>query len=282
MKVKAAAVVKRGQPDELNRYLLESKAAIDEWRSAQQSRKVSVQRATPPNVVMARMAVLALERHLRAVLVGTPTGKLQLSRRDLTIAQWLFFTRNRGRRTVSTWLFHMVWRFVANKAGVMSLIQGMGIYCVFSRDLVKALTRLIDGRSCLEIGAGDGTLALLLEKSGTPTIAVDDQSWRHKVKYPQWVENIDAVSALRTYRPRVVICSWPPPGNEFERHVFACADVELYIVIGSAHRYASGNWATYEAQTLFHWGKDERLSGLVLPPELDNAVLVFERRTPSS
>ena len=54
--------------------------------------------------------------------------------------------------------------------------------------------------------------------------------------------------------------------------------VELYVVIGSRHRFAAGSWTAYEGQTAFDRTDDERLARLVLPPELESAVHVFERR----
>jgi hypothetical protein len=48
-------------------------------------------------------------------------------------------------------------------------------------------------------------------------------------------------------------------------------------MIGSAHEFASGNWRCYEKQLPFEWKKDEYLTGLVMPPELENTVLLFRR-----
>jgi hypothetical protein len=76
----------------------------------------------------------------------------------------------------------------------------------------------------------------------------------------------------------VVICSWPPAGNDFEREVFRTATVALYVVVGSRHRFATGNWAAYEEQAEFDFAEDPELGRLVLPPELDAAVYVFRRR----
>jgi hypothetical protein len=60
--------------------------------------------------------------------------------------------------------------------------------------------------------------------------------------------------------------------------VFTTRSVELYIVIGSRHQFAAGNWATYEQQTTFELEESFELSRLVLPPELDAAVYLFRRK----
>jgi hypothetical protein len=107
--------------------------------------------------------------------------------------------------------------------------------------------------------------------------ATDDGSWA-AVTLPAEVERLGARTALRERPAPVVLCSWPPAGNAFERSVFTTPGVELYVVIASRHRFAAGDWGAYEQQRSFDWGVDERLSRMVLPPEIDPAVLVFRRR----
>jgi hypothetical protein len=92
------------------------------------------------------------------------------------------------------------------------------------------------------------------------------------------VEKLGAREALEKYQPQVVLCSWPPPGNPFEKEVFSTPCVELYVVIGSRYRFAGGNWEAYTGQQRFEWQADPRLSGFVLPPELESSVLVFRRK----
>ncbi|MBK8871441.1 MAG: hypothetical protein IPN19_10455, partial [Elusimicrobia bacterium] len=88
------------------------------------------------------------------------------------------------------------------------------------------------------------------------------------------------VSSLRPikYKPRVVLCSWPPPNNPFERAIFSFPTVELYIVIGSRHSFATGNWKDYGLQKYFHWAQDNTLSRTVLPPEVDPTVHIFKKK----
>jgi hypothetical protein len=127
--------------------------------------------------------------------------------------------------------------------------------------------------------SGDGTLARFLRAEQVDVIATDDHSWDAVVDYPQDVLPETAARTLSRRRPAVVVCSWPPPGNHFERVVFDTPSVELYIVIGSRHEAAAGNWDTYRHQTTFEMTTDERLSRLTLPPENHGAVHVFRRRT---
>jgi len=51
-----------------------------------------------------------------------------------------------------------------------------------------------------------------------------------------------------------------------------------YPVISSRHQFAAGNWSDYLSQASFSLAEDKKLSGLVLPPELEGAVYVFRRK----
>ena len=117
-----------------------------------------------------------------------------------------------------------------------------------------------------------------LKDRGVQITATDNGSWSHIVQYPESVVKRDALDALRTYAPEVVICSWPPAGNDFEARVFKTRSVRLYIVIGGKQRFAAGNWRDYDRQTDFTVEEDEALGRLVLPPELGSAVYIFRRK----
>ncbi|TQS47091.1 hypothetical protein [Cryptosporangium phraense] len=219
----------------------------------------------------------ALVRQLAmSAATGIESGRVRFNLLNGWVAQKLLFSSGLTRKAVSLRLFRLVWPFVWQKRLLMPLVQKKGIYCFYSRELIEALATLIDGRDCLEIAAGDGTLSRLLGLAGVAVRATDDHSWS-QVAFGDSVERLDAVRALRRYQPPVVVCSWPPAGNSFERAVFATPSVQLYVVIGSKHEHASGDWAAYRKQRGFSFELDSRLSGLVLPPELDSAVYVFRR-----
>lgn len=194
------------------------------------------------------------------------------------LAQRLLFDGGLRRKPVSMRWFRLLWPLLWQRRRLMPLVSGKGIYCFYSRELVTALAAMIAGRRCVEIAAGDGTLSRFLAAEGVDIRATDDHSWGHRIAFPGDVLRQDARTALRAHRPQVVICSWPPAGNEFERHVFTTRSVELYIVIGSRHEHAAGDWPTYRRQATFDFAPEHDLSALVLPPELESAVYVFRRR----
>ena len=226
-----------------------------------------------------RMAHAAVKQHYTAVASGVESGKIRFNLLNGLVAQWLLFSDGLERKPASMFWFRLIWPLLWQKRLLMPLVQPEGIYCFYSRQLVTELAGLIGGRSCLEIAAGDGTLTRFLRNQGVQVRATDDGSWQHSVRYPEWVERLEAKEALRSHSPDIVICSWPPAGNGFERQVFRTKSVQLYIVIGSRHRFAAGNWDDYEEQTMFSMEEDDQLSGLVLPPELDAGVYLFRRKS---
>ena len=269
-----------GRTQVLNQSALRAKAVAEQWK-----RRIIKSRNSPKvvecavrHVVRSRMIILALDRSYLASAAGRTTGKVRFNLFNGYIIQKLLFTRHLTRKPASLRWVNFWWPFLTQKKLLMPLVQDKGIYCFYSKELIAELTRLIAGRLCLEIAAGDGTLAGFLKDQGNRIIASDDQSWNYAIEYPENVENLSAKRALAKYEPQVVICSWPPPGNNFERHVFRSSSVELYIVVGSCHKVVSGNWDAYAQQEQFEWAIDEQLSALVIPPGGGNAVIVFRRR----
>jgi hypothetical protein len=272
-----------GRPEPLEALVRRTRDEAAPWRARVEKShgNPEVLAVALPRLAAARMAKLAAERTLLAAATGQVSGTVRLGRWSGTLIQALFFGRGLERRPVPLNAFRLAWPLVTQKRLLMPLVQPRGIYCFYSLELVKALAGLIGDRPALEIAAGDGTLSRFLAARRVAVRATDDQSWGHAVTYPADVERLDAAEALARHRPRAVLCSFPPPGNRFERRVFTSPGVELYLVVTSRHRFAAGDWEAYQAQRAFEWSIDERLSALVLPPELDPAVLVF-RRKPSA
>lgn len=277
------AAMETGRAETLRDYSEKAKAEQRNWelRIGKSRNNAKVVESAIPHLVRSRMALLALDRCYQSAALGRDSGKVRFNRWNGSIIQRLLFSEGLRRKPASLRSFAFWWRFVSQKRLLMPLVQPKGIYCFYSRELISELRTLIGERSCLELGAGDGTLSRFLAEAGVAVRATDDYSWTHTITYPKEVERLGARQALEKYEPQTVICSWPPPGNAFETRVFSSRSVELYIVVGSRFRFASGNWDAYESQSRFEWEIDSRLSSLVLPPELESAVLVFRRKTSS-
>lgn len=279
-----SAIIARGVPEELQAYLkrLSAQGALQAKATPWGRGNGKSMEAVLLQFVRSRMAheaVKKLSLTALAASTGVSKGKLRFNLFNGFIAQKLLFSRELERKPVSLFWFRLFWPLVWQKKRLMPLVQPKGIYCFYSRALVKALAGMAGSGSCLEIGAGDGTLTRFLKDRGVSVTATDNHAWRHAVSYPEWVIKLDAAEALSRYAPEVVICSWPPSQNDFERQVFATPSVQLYIVIGSRHQIAFGNWHDYRQQTTFEFAEDKRLSALMLPPELESAVYVFRRKS---
>ena len=225
-----------------------------------------------------RMTAEAVRQVLVSISSGVTDGRVRFNLLNGFVAQRLLFEHDLVRKPVSLRWFRALWPLLWQRRLLMPLVQPQGIYCFYSRALVDRLAELIDGRPCVEIAAGDGTLTRFLSAAGVEITATDDGSWSHSVRCGDGVVRQDARRALRSRQPSVVICSWPPAGNDFERHIFSTASVELYVVIGTRHEFGAGDWDAYRRQQDFDMVPDESLARLVLPPELEPAVHVFRRR----
>ncbi|WP_373973685.1 hypothetical protein NT239_08440 [Chitinibacter sp. SCUT-21] len=225
-----------------------------------------------------RMTSLALRQYAFSSATGVKSGKVRFNLFNGLLAQRLFFERDLVRKPVSMRAFKLIWPLLWQKRRLMPLVEQRGIWCFYSRELIAGLATLIAGRSVLEVAAGDGTLSRFLAAHGVPITATDDGSWQKVVQYPAEVQRLEAIEAIQRYRPEVVLCSWPPANNGFERQIFRQRCVQTYIVIGSHSRFLTGNWGDYEVQTGFDWQELPQLSRLVLPPQLQAGVWVFNRK----
>jgi hypothetical protein len=278
----AAAQTKR--PEALTAFVQQFQTAAHRRAVPKPGQRTSAARPAPlaPRLAMARMAHLAVQQMLQATAARLAMGHdgetLRFDWWSGWMIQRLLFARGLERKPVSVRAFRWLWPLIPQRRRLMPLVMPRGIYCFYSRELILALADRIGPRACLEIAAGDGTLARFLKAAGANVHASDDRSWSHAVTYPDDVEDLDAAAALREHQPAVVICSFPPPDNPFEQRVLQSTSVDLYMVITTRHRFAAGNWESYAHQTAFDLTDDKHLARLVLPPEIEPAVLIFRRR----
>ncbi len=275
-----AEVVSSGKPEQLQHYLagLAATEAVQENRVGRRPNRQAMESAAVGRLIRHRMAHLAVKGYLLSAAAGGRGGKIRFNWFNGFIAQRLLFARDLERKPVSMFWFRLFWPLLWQKKRLMPLVEAKGIYCFYSKPLIASLALLIGERTCLEIGAGDGTLSRFLAAEGVRITATDNYSWKHAVSYQEDVLKLDAAQALSQFRPAVVICSWPPANNSFERLVFTTPGVDLYIVIGSKHTFASGNWVDYRANQQFDLREDIELGRGVLPPELAATVYLFQRR----
>ncbi|MGC4000229.1 MAG: hypothetical protein QM767_23435 [Anaeromyxobacter sp.] len=257
------------------------RAEAEHWRGRLRASggNPSVAAAAQAALVRERLARLAVEKTTFALAARQAEGSVRLDLWSGILIQRLLFARGLERKPASAAWFRRVWPLVRRRSRevLMPLLAARGVYCFYTRALVDGLARLAGGRPCLEVAAGDGTLSRFLRAAGVEVTATDDASWS-AVALPPEVERLEARAALRAHPAPVVLCSWPPAGNRFERAVLEAPHVERYVVIGSRHAFATGDCEAYARQQRFDVTVDEALSAQVLPPELEPEVRVFTRR----
>lgn len=220
-------------------------------------------------------------RSLRSASVraesGVQEGRVRFGLLDGWVLQRLFFARDLVRKPVSSLAYSVVWPLSRQRRRLMPLVRPRGIYCFYSSAFVRAVGRLAAQEQVLEIAAGDGTLSRFLREAGHDAIATDDFSWQSAIDYGNDVEKLDAAAALRQYSPSMVLCSWPPPRNSFEKAVFETPSVQTYVVVTSANPNDASDWRVYAEQGDFENVENPQLSRMILPRG-SSRVLVFTRK----
>lgn len=146
-----------------------------------------------------------------------------------------------------------------------------GLYGLPTEELCAWLTDRIAGRSAIEIGAGNGRLAEQLGVSATDSYLQEDpavgayllSTGQPRTFYGPNVERLEALDAVRKYRPAVVIGSWITHrynprrhglgGNQYGPKIEAILDrCEEYILIGNTKTHAKNPLWKREHE-LFHF-----------------------------
>ena len=259
----------------IDKYKASARLAINRIQtSGENSRTVD---SFLPEIIKARIAVYILEQMSLSLQTHKSSGRIRFKLWDGFILQKILFEKDLQRKPASIFWFKFFWPLIIDKRILMPLVNKKGIYCFYSAKLLLELAQLIGQSDCLEIGAGDGTLTRFLTGFGVNCRATDDYSWENFIQYPAAVEKIDARQALQKYKPHTVICSWPPPGNPFEKQILGASSVNLYIMIGTKSAIYSGDQNLYDNQDKFTVTYSKKLSQLLLPPSDENAVYIFRR-----
>lgn len=128
-------------------------------------------------------------------------------------------------------------------------------YVVVTTELIGWLREKIAGRHAIEIGSGCGDLAHHLGIPGTDSKVQErdpdvrryyDLIGQPRCRYPDWVEEAEALEAVRRHRPQVVVASWIThwidpngpvvPGSSYGvREDLLLEAVEEYVMIGNLH-----------------------------------------------
>jgi hypothetical protein len=148
-----------------------------------------------------------------------------------------------------------------------------GRYGLPTRELIAWLKDKIGSRKAIEIGSGHGDLAFHLGIPATDSwmqTRPDVAAYYHltgqpAIHYPAWVEKLEAIEAIKKYKPQVVVGSWIthwvsphkiPPNNVgsiygVKEHLIIDRGL-TYIMIGNddVHRFKPIMQRKHESLTL--------------------------------
>jgi hypothetical protein len=276
------SVLGKNDPALANEFINKVKRVTEQWkvRAAKSGNNPKVVKMAFPHLLRGRLIFLALEEQLGvAVKKGNQMRGDKLNIYNKVIVNNLVKMNKIGTKPHKISRMNFYWRFVTQKRTALAGLGKSGRYCIYTSEFISLLADNLRGKKVLEIGAGNGLLAKLLADKGVDIIATDDFSWSDKISFGPNVEKLAASQALSKYSPEVVLCSWSPPGNDFEAQVFKTSSVRTYIAIGCTHDFASGNRKTYSAADRhFTCNTANGLAGRLFPAEINSEVLVFERR----
>jgi hypothetical protein len=104
---------------------------------------------------------------------------------------------------------------------------------------IQWMTKTLDGRAVVEVGAGTGYWAWQLEQAGVDVAAydphppADDNQFCKAGPYTTVLQ--DDESAVRHHQDRALLMVWPPYGGEHARHALSVYTGDLLIYAGESH-----------------------------------------------
>jgi hypothetical protein len=128
--------------------------------------------------------------------------------------------------------------------GWLSVCDDAGRYLVPTREFVASLAahlRSLGGQGVLEVCAGRGELAGLLQAAGTPVVATDAAPPPGSA-----VVAASAAEALGRYRPAVVLGCFVPIDARVDALVLGTPSVRHYVVLGARLAGAFGSAALWQ------------------------------------
>jgi len=128
------------------------------------------------------------------------------------------------------------------------------IFQIWNKEYIEALSKeilnLVGEDFVLEVVAGDGMLSHWLREHGVNIKATDNMSWHKQmpntriritpIEIHSDVEELEAIEAIRKYKPKMVIASWIPYGHDLDCEILD-EEVEYLILIGEGRGGCTGS-----------------------------------------
>lgn len=129
--------------------------------------------------------------------------------------------------------------------------QKAGYYAILTKTLIDNLSKLLEGKKCLEVMAGRGALAYHLNQSGVNVIATDNNSWRVNDREVIQMNGLDSVKEFYS-QVDILIMSWPPMRNDAFEIIQAWGTEKPIIVCGEQYGCCANEnfWEHFESERL--------------------------------
>lgn len=168
---------------------------------------------------------------------------------------------------------------------VRAMIHSLGAYNVPTIEMVNWLKNEIKGKKVIEIGAGNGMLAKALDIIATDNYLQTkaDIKLLYKfceqptVQYGEYVHKMDAIDAVKYYKPDLVIGCWVTDQNNAK--IGGGIDEE-YIIKNCDYLFV-GNKITHRYKTILKYEHEEIIPSFELVSRLgisnDNVILKWNK-----
>jgi hypothetical protein len=128
-------------------------------------------------------------------------------------------------------------------------------WAVYSTEFLDSMQRLLAGRRVLEVCAGRGVMSRVMRGRGEDWTATDLNPVTDDV------EEMDAIEAVRQYKPDAIVASWIPYGSDLDVQLAEVAR-ELgipMVVIGEGNGGCTGSEAFWNRsrESYYDWQADD-------------------------
>lgn len=143
-----------------------------------------------------------------------------------------------------------------------------GIYGIITEEILDFFDTKINNRSCIEIGAGHGTLGRelglkitdsYLQRDNKEVVDFYKEANQPTINYPSDVEKINGNAAVKKYKPSVVIGSWitskyNPNKPEIGGNIYGIDEIEMFRQNEELRQFIMiGNLKTHSNKPILSW-----------------------------
>jgi len=143
----------------------------------------------------------------------------------------------KGKLPSYGWIVDNVFRKYPYASDLGWTCKQLNIFQFYSEEFIDSLVGTIKGigaERIVEVGAGDGCLSHFLRMGGIDIITADNYSWPDQ-DFPESVEKLSHMEALKKYDPDLVVVCWEELYGTYSLDVLDYPSVDRLLWIGEFH-----------------------------------------------